>query len=342
MSLSYYVDVKFASMISTKVRNFKRQNDKTWNFSCPYCNDSEKHKSKARGYIYSKKGTLLYRCHNCNLGTTFSKLLEFLDHNLYSEYVLEKYKSNCNHTHTPTFVFPDSTPKFSKVKKKSPLDELKKVSDLEETHPAVHYVMDRKIPKEHWNLLYFCPKYKQWVKDNHKSDMNTKDDVPRLIIPHFNTEGRLIGWAGRSFDNKEKLKYHNVKLYEEQLLYGLERVDNSKVMYVTEGQFDSLFIDNCIAASGVSAFDSEYMQCNKENIVLIVDNEPRNIAIVKSVEKYINKGYNICLFPNTIMEKDINDLANAGYTKSKIKELLYNNTASGIEAQLLFTQWKKI
>lgn len=341
MSKSYYIDVMYASMISTRVRNFKRQNDKTWNFSCPYCNDSLKHKTKARGYIYSKKGTLLYRCHNCNIGTTFAKLLEHLDHNLYSEYVLEKYKANCNHNHTPVFVFPESTPKFSIPSKASPLDGLYKISELIETHPAVIYVKNRKIPKDKWELLYFCPKYKQWVKTHYKSDMNTKEDIPRLVIPHFSSEGELIGWAGRAFGN-EMLRYHNVKLGDEQLLYGLERVDVSKTIYVTEGQLDSLFIDNCIAASGVSAFDSEFMQTHNDKIVLIVDNEPRNIAIVKSVDKYIKKGYAICLFPETILEKDINELAQSGHTKNEIETLISNNTATGITAQLLLTLWRKI
>jgi hypothetical protein len=341
MSISFYVDVKFASMISTRVRNYKKQGNNTWNFSCPYCNDSVKHKTKARGYIYAKKGTLLYRCHNCNVGTTFAKLLEHLDHNLYSEYVLEKYKSNCHHNHTPVFVFPDSTPKFSEPKIASPLDELYKISDLNENHPALLYVKNRKIPQEHWNLLYFCPKYKQWVKNHYKADMSTNDDIPRLVIPHFNVKGILIGWTGRVFGN-EMLRYHNVKLGEEQLLYGLERVDIDKTIYVTEGQLDSLFIDNCIAASGVSAFDSEFMQEYKERIVLIVDNEPRNIAIVKSVSKYINLGYNICLMPETILEKDINELAQTGNTKNEIEKLIADNTESGIAATLLLTQWRKI
>ena len=84
------------------------------------------------------------------------------------------------------------------------------------------------------------------------------------------------------------------------------------------------------------------MQEHKERIVLIVDNEPRNIAIVKSVDKYIKKCYNVCLFPETILEKDINELAQSGYTKNEIETLISNNTASDIAATLLLTQWRKI
>jgi hypothetical protein len=341
MSQSFYVDVKYANMISSRVRNFKAKGNNLWNFSCPYCLDSSKDKKKARGYIYSSHGTLLYRCHRCSIGTTFSKVLEHLDRNLYADYTLEKYSANCNHNHTPKFVFPDSTPKFSMPAKKSPLDELTKISNMSILHPAVLYVKNRMIPEEHWNLLYFCPKYKHWVKEHHKADQNTKDDTPRLIIPHFNQEGNLIGWAGRAF-GPENLRYHNVKIGEDQLLYGLERVDVSRTIYVTEGQLDSLFIDNCIAASGVSAFDSEFMQIHKSNIVLIVDNEPRNIAIVKSVVKYISKGYSVCLFPDTVPEKDINEMAKAGLSKIEIENLIKGNTASEIAASLLLAQWRKI
>lgn len=338
MSNNFYIDVKFASMLSSRVRNFKRMNDRTYNFSCVYCGDSFKHKNKARGYLYFKKGVMLYRCHNCNVGTTFPKLLEQVDQNLYSEYVLEKYKSNSTHNHIPKINVADINP----VKKieTSPLDELTSIALLGEDHPAVSYVKSRMIPREHWNLLYFCPKYCEWVSKHHKK-IKIEVDIPRLVLPHFNQSNELIGWTGRAF-GKESLRYHNVKLCEEQLLYGLERVDLSKTIYVTEGQIDSLFIDNCIAASGVSSFDSEFMQTHKENIVLIIDNEPRNIHIVKSIDKYIKKAYNICLFPETVLEKDINEMVKAGYTKEKIKQLIEANTSSDIEAILNLTKWRKV
>ena len=341
MSMSFYIDIKYASMLSSKVRNFKRQNDRTWNFSCPYCGDSSKVKSKARGYIYSKKGTLLYKCHNCSVGTTFAKLLQFLDPNVFSEYTLEKYKTNCTHNHTPKIdtntIIPTAIPKSISI-----LYELDRISNLKEDHPAVAYIEKRKIPKEYWYLLYFCPKYKLWSSKHHgESNKKIENDIPRLIIPHYNQSNELIGWAGRSF-GKETLRYHNVKLYDQQLLYGLERVDVTKTIYVTEGQLDSLFIDNCISASGVSAFDSEFIQNHKDNIVLIVDNEPRNISIVNSIDKYINKDYSVCLFPKTVLEKDINEMILAGYTKDDIQTLITDNTVSGLGAKIKFTQWRKV
>lgn len=338
MSMSFYIDVKYASMLSTRVRNFKKQNDKTWNFSCPICGDSASNKFKARGYIYAKKGTLLYKCHNCNAGLSFSNLLKQIDSNLYSEYSLEKYKTNSTHNHMPREIeAPALTPKAIVI---DPLRELSKISELVSTHPAVRYIQARMIPKEYWNLLYFCPKYATWVSKYHKQ-IPTDHDIPRLIIPHFNQSKKLIGWSGRAF-GKETLRYHNVKLGEEQLLYGLERLDLSKTLYVTEGQLDSLFIDNCIAASGVSAFDSKFMQDHKSNIVLVIDNEPRSIQIVKAVDNYISKGYSVVLFPDTVEQKDINLMIQAGLTKKEIKTLITTNTFRGMSATLKMTQWRKI
>lgn len=338
MSMTFYIDVKYASMLSTKVRNFKRQNDKTWNFSCPICGDSATNKFKARGYIYSKKGTLLYRCHNCNYGTTFSNLLKHIDSNLYSEYSLEKYKTNSTHNHMPREVEPIAlTPKAIVV---NPLIDISKMSELAPDHPALRYMRQRMIPEKYWNILYFCPKYAAWVSKHHKQ-MSTENDAPRLVIPHFNQNNELIGWTGRAF-GKETLRYHNVKLREEQLLYGLERIDVSKTIYVTEGQLDSLFIDNCIAASGVSTFDSFFMQEHKENIVLIIDKEPRNLHIVKSVANYIDKGYAVVLFPDYIAGKDINLMIQAGLTKQEIETLITAHTAKGMSAKLKLSQWSKV
>ena len=58
-----HIDRKYALMMSNRFRNWKVQGDK-FNFSCPYCGDSQKNKFKARGYIYDVKNSLAYKCHN--------------------------------------------------------------------------------------------------------------------------------------------------------------------------------------------------------------------------------------------------------------------------------------
>ena len=87
-----YIDNKYISLISPRLRNFTKKSDYLWNFSCPYCGDSQKNTKKARGFIYRTKTELFYKCHNCSMGTTLPKLIEFIDTNLFNEYSLEDIK----------------------------------------------------------------------------------------------------------------------------------------------------------------------------------------------------------------------------------------------------------
>ena len=54
---------------------------------------------------------------------------------------------------------------------------------------------------------------------------------------------------------KEQPKYLTIKLDEnKQKVYGLDKVNFQKPIYITEGPIDSLFIDNCLAAGGADLF----------------------------------------------------------------------------------------
>ena len=88
-----YIDVKFVNLISPQLQQFKKKSDFLWNFRCPYCGDSQKSSTKARGFVYQKKNDLFYKCHNCGIGQSLGNLIKFLDPNMHKEYVLEKYKS---------------------------------------------------------------------------------------------------------------------------------------------------------------------------------------------------------------------------------------------------------
>ena len=75
--------------------------------------------------------------------------------------------------------------------------------------------------------------------------------------------------------------------------------------------------------------------------MLFRSNEPRNRDIVKQIEKSIDKGYNICLFPEDTKGKDINEMIQNGLTSDEIKSIIDKNTFSGLSAKLKFTHWKR-
>jgi hypothetical protein len=169
-------------------------------------------------------------------------------------------------------------------------------------------------------------------------------DHPRLLIPFRDEQGEVFAYQGRAFGN-EQPKYITIKLEDRDKIFGLDRVDKNKHVYVVEGPLDSLFIDNCIAVGGAD-FDRPLMiggrLITNEELTVIYDNEPRNKEINKQIEKTINQGKSVCLWPDNMKRKDINDMIIAGYTKEQIQEIITNNTFSGAAAQLRFSEWRKI
>jgi len=160
-------------------------------------------------------------------------------------------------------------------------------------------------------------------------------DHPRLLIPFRDEQGEVFAYQGRAF-GKETPKYITIKLEERDKIFGLDRVDKSKHVYVVEGPLDSLFLDNCIAIAGA---DVPSMDCD---FTVIFDNEPRNKELLKQIDKEIKKGHSVVLWPDQMNWKDINDMIIHGYTKSQIQEVITDNTFCGAAAQLKFAEWRKI
>lgn len=89
-----WLESKYISMLSNRLRNYKRKSGNIINFSCPICGDSSTDRRKARGFIYSKSNKTLYHCHNCVVTKSFDKFLETVDYQLYSDYKLERIRDD--------------------------------------------------------------------------------------------------------------------------------------------------------------------------------------------------------------------------------------------------------
>jgi len=318
-------------LVSPQLGKFKRLRDDLYNFRCVYCGDSQKFENKARGYFYRKKNDFFFKCHNCDLGTTLGKVLNFVDSDLYKEYVLEKYKNN-----SPEKEYKFEAPKF---KKRDPrLEDLIPINKLQTDHPAHKYVERRLIPKEFLNDIYFCSHFFKWTK------IKSKWDYPRLIIPFRDETGEVFAAQGRAF-GKEQPKYLTIKFDDKPKIFGLDRIDWDKRIYVVEGPIDSMFLDNCLAIAGAdfNILQDEVIRDDgdlTENITLVLDNEPRNKEIVRRMETLIDNNYELVIWPDTIKVKDINDMVLEGI--KDIQKIIDNNTYKGLEARLQLASWKRI
>jgi hypothetical protein len=339
------VDNKYVRLISGRLRNFKQKKTNLYNASCCFCGDSQKNKLKARMYIYEKQNDLYVKCHNCGVGTNVAGLLKHLDSQLHSEYILERYKSGqANNTNSITEILQLSTPRFGIISQKKIFEKAEWVKRLPSGHFCLDYVKNRKIPEKFYDKLLFTSHYKQFVDaliPNHGKQL--LDDA-RLVIPFFDEYGELIAVSGRALETSDKtLRYVTIRTNENQnkLIYGMDRVDLKKKVYVCEGPIDSLFIDNCVA-SGDANLALTAKSISADEIVLICDNEKRNKEIVKMIQTAIKMNHTVVIWPDNIGEKDINSMIMSGKTQDELLNIISSNSFKGIQAQLKFNMWKKV
>jgi hypothetical protein len=332
--VSSFIDVKYIQLVSHRLLLFKRVKADLYNFRCPYCGDSQKKRNKARGYLFKVKNDFIFKCHNCGMGRTLSNFLKDQDTFLHDQYVMERFKEGRTGkgTTVPNPVFNFQEPKF--FKKSENCIDLDKISDLNSSHPAREYLENRGI--KDLDYFYYCPKFKDWTNKQKKIFDNLKQDSPRIIIPFKDKTGNLFGYQGRSLAPKAKLRYITIMLDEEQpKIFGQDRVNYDERLYITEGPFDSMFIKNSLAMAGSDVSLSEF----SKDTVFVFDNEPRNREIVSKYDKIIKSGYHVVVYPNTIKEKDLNEMSLAGI---EVQQVVDNNIYSGLEATLKLNDWKKV
>ena len=85
--------------------------------------------------------------------------------------------------------------------------------------------------------------------------------------------------------------------------------------------------------------DADVRSYNWNNYVWIFDNEPRNKEIVARIDKTIQRGDKVVIWPKKIQQKDINDMVLAGHN---VQDIVDSNVYSGLEATLKFNDWKKV
>ena len=333
--MSSYIDLKFINDLSGRLSQFKKKTDYLFNFRCPHCGDSQKSKTKARAYLYRVKNDMFFKCHNCGQGQNLANFIKFVDPKLYEQYLLERYKKSAPATPKPKFDF-----KPTKFTDQTPIDDLKSIKDLPEDHPARLYCVNRKIPEKYFDKLFLSDKFMTLVNEVKPNTYKITKDHPRLIIPFYDTTGKVFAFQGRAF-GKEQPKYLTIKLDEsKQKVYGLDKINFQKPIYITEGPIDSLFIDNCLAAGGADLFLKNKIP--NENITYIFDNEPRNKEIVKRMYKVIEQDFNVVIWPDEIQLKDVNDMIMSGLTKLELQDIISNNTYSKLSALTKLNYWKKI
>jgi transcription elongation factor Elf1 len=328
-----FIDVKYINLISSRLSKFKKVKASLYNFRCPLCGDSQKQKNKARGYLYQVKNNTNYKCHNCGVSISFNSFLKDLDPETHKQYVFEKFKDGKSGKNFQTENPEDI---FKKLESSKPVFKEKIVIDLPDAFvvgKSKRYLMNRAIFN---GEFYYAENFQEFVNTiKPNTFLDTRYGEERIVIPLVR-DNKLIGIQGRALSTNP-IKYLTIMLEEDApKVYGLDTINKELPVYVVEGPFDSTFINNSVALCGS---DGEIGDLEGSDKVFVYDNEPRNKEIVGRIERCIERGERVVIWPSTIRDKDINDMVLSGH---KVQEIVESNVYQGLQAKLKFTTWKKI
>lgn len=353
-----YDEIKYINGLGSQLRNFKQKSSLLWNFSCPLCGDSKKNKLKARGYLFRIGNYISFKCHNCSVALSFSKFLEQIDPSAHRQYKLDKFQRKAHSTpkqKSSQVSFNDFETKYKSAiieKSKINLDDMVSINTLYTTKQAelsdtqklaLEYIVNRKLPKNVYDRIFYCDGFKSWVNSIIPDKFKLKDnrDLSKIVIPFYDSDGTIMGCQARAFVPEDNFdcKYLTVRFVEsKELIYGLDKVEWNKTVYIVEGPFDSMFFDNALAVASSSLHKKT--QIDYTNTVLVYDNQPRSEQLVNEMKKAINDGRTVYFWDAGEEAKDVNEFILNGNTMDDL--CLEENAKTDLIAKLQLQNWKKI
>ena len=272
-------------------------------------------------------------------GLSMGNFIKEIDPTLHKHYIMERYKAGetgKRKTKEPDFKF--EPPKF---KPKKTTIHLPSIGSLPKEHYARAYYEAREIPNHFMDKIFYTEDFKKWAQSVCQVDYSTlMSGEPRLVIPFFDRDNKLIGAQGRAL-RESKIRYVTIKVHENApKVFGLERWNSKNPTYLVEGPIDSLFLPNCLAMAGGDMRDNDFLDKSKTTIVF--DNEPRNYEVWNKMEVLLRKGWKVVVWPDSITCKDINDMVLASIKETRLVEIINKNTYSGIEGEWEARRWKRL
>lgn len=185
---------------------------------------------------------------------------------------------------------------FKLIKKYGNPKQLKKYQLLkpEDVDTPKRTYKQVKLPKEFISFksasfgLKLTPQFKQawnYIKSRNITDeMIDKFNIGfcyqgpyenRIIIPSYDSNKNLNYFIARSYLTRTKMKYKNPEIDKESLLWNEHLINWDEPIYIVEGAFDSIFLNNSIPMLGKymtqNLFNKLYNSSKKVIIVLDPD-----------------------------------------------------------------------
>ena len=196
-------------------------------FNCPVCDDGRNKYNLEVNYINN-----VYKCWSCgdsegthgSLGKIFDKFGNRKQKKLFQvlkpETVVKKERKK------KSLKLPEG---FTLFKDSSPVYPVRR--------QAMNYLKSRGITDEMIEKygIGFC---------------DVGDHGGRIVIPSYNKKGELNYYIARSWNPLSRAKYKNPQEEKDKIIFWENMIDWDRDIYLVEGAFDGLFLDNSIPMLG--------------------------------------------------------------------------------------------
>jgi DNA primase len=196
-------------------------------FNCPVCDDDRNKHNLEVNYVDN-----VYKCWSCGDSEgTHGPLGKLFD----------KY-GNKKHKKLYQVLKPETVVKREKPKKQLKLPEgFTLFKDSSPVYPvrraAINYLHNRGIT----DLM--IEKYQIGFCDK-------GDHAGRIVIPSYDSNGELNYYIARSWNPMSRAKYKNPEAEKDKIIFWENLIDWNKDIYLVEGAFDGLFVENSIPMLG--------------------------------------------------------------------------------------------
>jgi DNA primase len=196
-------------------------------FNCPVCDDDRNKHNLEVNYIDN-----VFKCWSCGDSEgTHGPLGKLFD----------KY-GNKKHKKLYQVLKPETVVKREKPKKQLKLPEgFTLFKDSSPVYPvrkaAINYLHNRGIT----DLM--IEKYQIGFCDK-------GDHAGRIVIPSYDSNGELNYYIARSWNPMSRAKYKNPEAEKDKIIFWENLIDWNKDIYLVEGAFDGLFVENSIPMLG--------------------------------------------------------------------------------------------
>lgn len=274
----------------SQVKRHINEDGEKLNIACPYCRDSDKKKSKKRGNLYLSTNT--FKCFNDGC-MTYAPLNKFISHycqkfNLsppdvflkgeLKETIISKKKSSLLNF----LLNKELSDKLIGIEYFTNRFSLTKMDDFSIMGDTTNYIKNERLLG---NNPYFseCCYHDRNMK---KIYIFNKDNISNKILgfatrsateDYYGPKYRIYNYSEIKREDMAKIDMSIIELREIDMLnnyFNVLNLDYSVPISICEGQFDSMFIDNSMASTGVGKIrDVLYMLNDSKEIRILLDND---------------------------------------------------------------------